>query len=97
MPFWQLSRLTRRHRKDPEQASIDGIRSGASSTRTNTMDTKREPSQTTTQPKRQEVKQNITARYLKKSSLQALLEKLFEGQTEFNIRVRLLTLRAPRG
>lgn len=34
------------------------------------------------------VEQNIvTARYLKKTRLQSLLEKLFPGQTEFNIRV----------
>jgi len=85
-----LSRLMRRHRKDSEQGSINGICSGASSTRTNTMDSKQEqPQHTVGQPTKQDVKQNITARYLKKTSLQALLEKLFEGQTEFNIRVGL--------
>jgi hypothetical protein len=31
--------------------------------------------------------QDTTARYLKKVSLQALLERLFPGQTEFNIQV----------
>ncbi|KAK0631513.1 hypothetical protein B0T14DRAFT_559302 [Immersiella caudata] len=49
------------------------------------MDMRRETPQTTTQ---QAVNQNVTARYLKKASLQALLEKLFEGQTEFNIRMK---------
>jgi hypothetical protein len=39
------------------------------------------------------VTQNVTARYLKKTSLQALLERLFPGQTEFNIRVSLTPLR----
>jgi hypothetical protein len=33
--------------------------------------------------------QNVTARYLKKTRLQALLERLFPGQTDFNIRVSL--------
>lgn len=32
--------------------------------------------------------QNTTQKYLKKDCLQALLESLFPGQTEFNIRVR---------
>lgn len=32
--------------------------------------------------------QNTTQKYLKKDCLQALLEGLFPGQTEFNIRVR---------
>jgi hypothetical protein len=32
--------------------------------------------------------QNTTKKYLKKECLQALLERLFPGQTEFNIRVR---------
>ncbi|CAN8095327.1 unnamed protein product [Discula destructiva] len=30
----------------------------------------------------------VTARYLKKASLQNLLEKLFPGQTDFNITMR---------
>jgi hypothetical protein len=40
-------------------------------------------------PAKQEVKQNVTSRYLKKTSLQELLERLFkdEGLTEFNIKV----------
>ncbi len=33
--------------------------------------------------------QNVTARYLKKDRLQEVLEGLFPGQTEFNIRVSL--------
>jgi hypothetical protein len=39
--------------------------------------------------------QNTTSRYLLKKRLQALLERLFPGQTEFNIRVRLLCFYAP--
>lgn len=35
------------------------------------------------------VTQNVTARYLTKAKLQALLERLFPGQTDFNIRVSL--------
>ncbi|KAK1764226.1 hypothetical protein QBC33DRAFT_547552 [Phialemonium atrogriseum] len=34
------------------------------------------------------VTQNVTCRYMKKSSLQALLERLFPGQKEFNIRMK---------
>jgi hypothetical protein len=37
-----------------------------------------------------EVTQNTTSRYLKKASLQVLLERLFPGQKEFNIRVTSL-------
>ncbi|EQB45158.1 hypothetical protein GCG54_00005648 [Colletotrichum gloeosporioides] len=32
-----------------------------------------------------QVEQNVANRYLKKASLQRLLERLFPGQTEFNI------------
>jgi hypothetical protein len=35
----------------------------------------------------QQPRQSTSDRYLKKDSLQALLEQLFPGQTEFNIRV----------
>jgi hypothetical protein len=35
----------------------------------------------------QKVTQNATSRYLKKSSLQALLQRLFPEQKQFNIRV----------
>jgi len=37
----------------------------------------------------QQVTQNVSQRYLKKDSLQTVLERLFPGQTEFRIRVRL--------
>lgn len=36
-----------------------------------------------------QVEQNVANRYLKKASLQRLLERLFPGQTEFNIEVCL--------
>ncbi|KAE9582734.1 hypothetical protein CGMCC3_g1358 [Colletotrichum fructicola] len=35
-----------------------------------------------------QVEQNVANRYLKKASLQRLLERLFPGQTEFNIEMR---------
>ncbi|KAK3381854.1 hypothetical protein B0H63DRAFT_524536 [Podospora didyma] len=34
------------------------------------------------------VTQNVTSRYLKKDALQARLEELFPGQTDFNIRMK---------
>ncbi|KAI0889172.1 uncharacterized protein GGS22DRAFT_153350 [Annulohypoxylon maeteangense] len=34
------------------------------------------------------VTQNIHSRYLKEKSLQALLQRLFPGQADFNIRLR---------
>ncbi|KAK7951621.1 uncharacterized protein PG986_007349 [Apiospora aurea] len=36
----------------------------------------------------QPVTQNATTRYLKKESLQKLLERLFPGQTDFKIRLK---------
>ncbi|KAK2759236.1 hypothetical protein CKAH01_16701 [Colletotrichum kahawae] len=35
-----------------------------------------------------QVEQNVANRYLKKASLQRLLERLFPGQTEFSIEMR---------
>ncbi|KAK3341965.1 hypothetical protein B0T25DRAFT_586036 [Lasiosphaeria hispida] len=43
-------------------------------------------------PKKQPVKdvvhQNVTSRYLKRDTLQELLEQLFPGQKDFNIRMK---------
>ncbi|KAL3961013.1 hypothetical protein ACCO45_006130 [Purpureocillium lilacinum] len=36
----------------------------------------------------QQVTQNVCQRYLKKDSLQTVLERLFPGQTDFRIRLR---------
>ncbi|KAL3297114.1 corA-like mg2+ transporter protein domain-containing protein [Colletotrichum asianum] len=42
-----------------------------------------------------QVEQNVANRYLKKASLQRLLERLFPGQTEFNIEVCLAAKALP--
>jgi hypothetical protein len=42
----------------------------------------------------EDVQQNTTSRYLVKIRLQELLERLFPGQTEFNIRVNFTRLRS---
>ncbi|KAK1752731.1 hypothetical protein QBC47DRAFT_389166 [Echria macrotheca] len=86
----------RRQREDLEQNSIHETKSCSCSTRTNTMDTTSVQGSTKQQdevkpsspPAKQEVKQNVTSRYLKKTNLQDLLERLFkdEGVTEFNIK-----------
>jgi hypothetical protein len=53
------------------------------STNTTTTTTKSSSDNQATKP----VAQNTTKSYLNRPSLQALLEKLFPGQTEFNIEV----------
>jgi hypothetical protein len=54
------------------------------STNTTTTTTKSSSDNQATKP----VAQNTTKSYLNRPSLQALLEKLFPGQTEFNIEMR---------
>ncbi|KAI3551428.1 hypothetical protein CABS03_01487 [Colletotrichum abscissum] len=46
--------------------------------------------------RQQQVAQNVTSRYLKKASLQQLLEKIFPGHTDFEIEVCMPRLALPR-
>ncbi|KAK0719273.1 hypothetical protein B0H67DRAFT_149712 [Lasiosphaeris hirsuta] len=93
-----ITRLTRARGRRQRRPSINDSDSSRNSThatvRTNTASTAwtataNPMASTKKQPVKDVVHQNVTSRYLKKDTLQELLEQLFPGQKDFNIRVRL--------